>query len=197
MTFIYALLDPHTKEIRYVDKTVKLRQRYAEHCCNNKPGHRQSWIKSMGCAPEMIVLEEVDDCWADAEQWWISYFRFLGARLTNLTIGGEGTPGYSLPISARQKIAIANSRRIISEETRAKIALAGTGRRHSEETKAKIGAVHRGKVVSEETKLKLRARRVSEEAKEKLRNRVISEETRLKMSIAAKNRKRTTKQEKK
>lgn len=195
MTTIYALLDPRDNAIRYVGKTIKPNQRFNEHCSDKKLNHKACWIRSLGKKPVMVVLEECEAEWAQAEQWWISYFKYLGAKLVNATAGGEGTPGYSLPLSAREKIAEANRRRKVTPESKQKISASSVGRTHSLETKAKIGAVHRNKVVSEETKLKLRARRVSDECREKLRNRTFSEETRLKMSIAAKNRKTLSKQQ--
>jgi hypothetical protein len=41
--------------------------------------------------PEIFCIEEVVDAdWQEAEQFWIAYFRFVGADLLNQTAGGDG-----------------------------------------------------------------------------------------------------------
>lgn len=61
-----------------------------------------AWILSLeraGLAPEVFVIEEVapGSDWIEAEQFWISYFRMIGANLCNHTAGGEGQTGYKQP----------------------------------------------------------------------------------------------------
>lgn len=56
-------------------------------------------LERLGLAPEIIVIEEVPPGgdWVEAEQFWIGYFRMIGADLCNHTIGGEGQTGYKQP----------------------------------------------------------------------------------------------------
>lgn len=112
MTTIYALCDPMTHEIRYVGKTYKtVKHRLATHCSDKRNTHRANWVRSLKpLKPEILELELIgDDEWVEAEQFWIAYFKTLGAKLTNLTKGGEGCVGYTptpetlLKMSAVQK----------------------------------------------------------------------------------------------
>lgn len=44
----------------------------------------------------VVVIQECEDgeVLSLAEKHWIAYYRALGCKLTNLTDGGEGTPGH-------------------------------------------------------------------------------------------------------
>lgn len=115
-TIIYAIIDPRDNECRYVGKTSqKLKYRIHSHKRTSEKNHRANWIKSIcsdGFDPIFIVLEELpyEQGWVEAEQFWISYFKFLGARLTNQTIGGEGCSGVKRSEATKEKYrANANS----------------------------------------------------------------------------------------
>ncbi len=93
---IYGLFDPETNELRYIGQTIqKLNNRLSRHIWDAKRDtkqHRTAWIKGLlnkGLKPEIQLLEETDkdnvNFW---EQWHISYFRGIGARLTNISDGG-------------------------------------------------------------------------------------------------------------
>ena len=65
-TFIYALLDPITREIRYIGKSDYPRERLRDHVCDskcNKENNRKAnWIRSLlkqGLKPEMEIIDEV------------------------------------------------------------------------------------------------------------------------------------------
>lgn len=141
---IYALLDPvplaDAGDVRYVGWTVKTAwNRLRTHCGAARSKKSQDynswksrWLRSLlaaGLMPVPIVLETGTDMdlWKDAEKKWIAHYRALGARLTNATDGGDGTPGH-----------------VQSPETRAKIAerskVSQRGRKHSPETRAKMSA---------------------------------------------------------
>ena len=97
---IYTLHDPRTpSEIRYVGVThQKTYRRRKHHIGEARRGsnktHSARWIRRLlhdGVKPELTVIEEGSgDTWGQAETKWISYYRNLGAKLTNLTGGGEG-----------------------------------------------------------------------------------------------------------
>src|SRR5437016_4412979 len=87
-SFIYALVDPFTGEVRYIGETINLASRYRGHMgtayCNlEKP----EWV--CGCIlrgkkPIMIVLETVRGAGSDTERKWIRHFERAGARLLNV-----------------------------------------------------------------------------------------------------------------
>lgn len=97
MTFIYALADPSTDEIRYVGKADCVKERYMAHMREAKQGkhsHKCAWIRKVleqQQKPKLIVLEEISqDDWKKAEIYYIAEFKKLGHNLTNIAKGGEG-----------------------------------------------------------------------------------------------------------
>lgn len=124
---IYALIDPTTRLIRYVGKTVRSKARFNDHLRSNSLTHCSRWIQelaALGFQPEFCVLEQVADeaLLSMSEIWWISYGLSCGWPLTNLTSGGDGMLSPS-------------------EETRQKISKVHLGRKRSEDTKLKISTV--------------------------------------------------------
>lgn len=119
---VYALVDPRDGEIRYVGQTTKGVARIRQHateCLLRQEAHthRVRWIRqlqSLGLGFDHKVLESVAD--PDeldvVECFWIAQLRGMGARLTNHTVGGEGTRG-----------------RVVSEETRRRVSEAQRGER--------------------------------------------------------------------
>jgi hypothetical protein len=96
--YIYALVDPRDGEIRYVGKAKDLKVRLWGHLHEKARTHKANWIRSLlaaGLKPELRVLEETGDDWAERERWWIRHFRETGTQLTNYTDGGEGWSGGS------------------------------------------------------------------------------------------------------
>lgn len=102
-TCIYGLVDPRTDELRYIGKTVRRpSHRLFTHQwlarTSKRKSHVQAWLANLlkdGREPEVVVIEIVPAGvdWVEAEQFWIAYFRMIGADLCNLTIGGDGSPG--------------------------------------------------------------------------------------------------------
>jgi len=179
---IYAYLDPRNGLIRYIGKSTigldrpKNFHAHGQHCGN--------WIKNLttdNLEPEILILEELSDNASieeinEAEIFHISYWRFLGANLTNLTVGGDGIPGLKH-----------------SEETKLKMSKAAKGKPKSPEHIAKIAKLRLGKVpwnkglktgpLPEEVKLKLSK---AQKGKPHKRGWKLSEEVRSKMSLARK-----------
>ena len=137
ITTIYGLIDPTTQELRYIGKTtLPLRIRYNRHIsdANKVKRYSSQWVRSVlnkGYKPDVFVLEEVEGDWVEAEQFWISYWKALGARLTNHTIGGEGQSGAKMPVR--------------TQEHRDKIAAALRGKKASPEVRQKLSAMRTGK----------------------------------------------------
>lgn len=141
--FIYTLLDPITKEVRYVGKTLNPSQRFRKHLIRKENNHKHSWVKSLidkGIKPEMVIIErltvETDREWQLVERWWIQRLKDAGCRLTNLNDGGIG--GIRPCEETRKKMSDAHKGKSPSEEARAKISAYHTGRPKSEETRKKF-----------------------------------------------------------
>lgn len=94
-------------------------------------------------------------------------------HLTNLTDGGDGTPGMIHSDETRSKIREARKRQTYSEETRRKMSESHKGKPPvSEETRSKLSNAGKGRVFSEEWKRNISASRrgltYSEEGRRKL-----------------------------
>ena len=96
-THIYALVDPHTGQVRYVGQTTRsLRARLYEHLeeCHlqKRLTAKDIWIYKLyreNKAPKIVPLESVDSGERDmAERRWIAHYRMRGADLFNVTVGG-------------------------------------------------------------------------------------------------------------
>ena len=192
MVTIYALLDPETREARYVGKTMNPVQRLTEHCRPGEKTYKGRWIDSLrkrNMRPEFLALEELEtpdsnEAWIEAERFWISSLRFMGARLTNLTEGGEGIPGAKRSEELKERMRILGSGRKHSEVTRAKIAAAKLGRKNlmSEEVRRRLALSRTGRSPSASTRLKLSLANMGHS---------VSESTRRKISEANRGKKRT------
>jgi len=60
-------------------------------------------------SPEIIEIEQTDE-WQDAEKFWIAYFRYIGAKLTNMRDGGCGVAGSRSTDDVRIKLSEAARR---------------------------------------------------------------------------------------
>jgi hypothetical protein len=120
---IYALVDPHNEEIRYVGKTTQgMKTRMREHkrdCLVNK--HRNplyDWMRSLDQDPKVITCETIplEDktiqeqraALIDSEKWWIDEVRSMGFDLFNKISGGSGVHGFKMPRDAVERVADAN-----------------------------------------------------------------------------------------
>lgn len=70
-TFIYALIEVHTKTLLYVGKSDNPEGRFGHH--------KRIYRRYHGCEIEFIVIDKVDyeleDEWHQAEIYWIPLFR--------------------------------------------------------------------------------------------------------------------------
>ncbi len=177
-TFIYALIDPNTQQIRYVGKSDNPRRRMQDHMDDKRKTHRASWLKSLrdkGQKPILMILEEVlFDIWQERERYWIAYYREQGIDLTNMADGGEG--GY------------------LGKEIHDRGNAKKTGRKHTEEHKRKISEGCKGHRVSEATVSRMieLGKNKSEETRRKIgeasKGRTLSPEARAKISAKLKGR---------
>lgn len=117
--FIYYLLDPITKEIRYVGKAVNINRRKCEHLAPSRlkeKCHRNSWIKSLleqDLKPIMVIkiaTKNITEL-GQLEKDEIKNLRSKNVNLTNHTEGGEGVVGYKWghhTEESKRKISLAN-----------------------------------------------------------------------------------------
>ena len=172
MAHIYGLCDPITQQLRYVGKTNDPKKRLQAHlrCREKEKSYLTNWIKSLKAAgrkPEIFVIEDIPEAeWQEAEQFWISYFRAIGANLVNMLPGGMGGA-----VRGRE----------ITEETRKKISAALSGEKHFNYGKP---SPKRGIPVSPEQIAKMRAANLGRPAHNK--GKKATEETRRKLSEAHK-----------
>lgn len=116
MIKIYTLKHPITNEIRYIGKTKnELYLRKWQHISaatrKSVTNYNSNWVKSLLKVNLKPIIEELD-CSEDSEyacfleKYWISQFKTWGFRLTNLTLGGEGTIGITPKDSVKYLKAI-------------------------------------------------------------------------------------------
>ena len=131
-THIYALIDPTTNQCRYVGKSNNPKARLTSHLSEISSTHKIRWVNKLrrqGYTPNIEILETCNSSeWQDSERFWISYFKFIGANLTNNTHGGDGSKGCKW--SEEQRKNLSNTRKLkpvwnkgisIPEEIRDKI----------------------------------------------------------------------------
>lgn len=148
---IYTLSVPESEEIRYVGMTCQsVHKRLNHHINVMYPSHKTNWIKSLrlnGSFPVVNVIDEglTHDEAAYMEQQYIKLYKAAGAKLTNMTKGGTGTPGHK-----------------VTDEAKHKLKQLWTGYKHTDEAKKKMsdhqkvhGNPFLGKTHSEETRNKM------------------------------------------
>lgn len=92
---IYGLVDPDSKEIRYIGRSSTGLSRAWSHktkCMKEKNNHKKNWIKSLlnkGKMYQVIVIANSGTPLnlGDLEQYWIAYYKPFG-KLTNWAKGG-------------------------------------------------------------------------------------------------------------
>lgn len=115
--YIYALVDPRTKEIRYVGKTINPSQRLIKHTTPwyyNDGTHKGRWIKQLiqlGLKPEMTILKTVsEEEWQKEEILTIKKYRETH-NLTNIDEGGSGGMGREASQETKDKLSQSMIRR--------------------------------------------------------------------------------------
>lgn len=133
---VYALCDPFTGDRKYIGKSANPAARLRAHMADARLKnwtHKTHWINSLHEKPELTVLEWCDSevAASECERRWIQRHRDAGANLTNATDGGEGQPGLRHTAETKSRMSIANSGRVVTEETRAKIRAGHIGKQHA------------------------------------------------------------------
>lgn len=143
VVYIYALVCPDTQQVRYIGKTINPKNRMYGHINSSrsvkKPTKVMCWVNSLlkvGKKPIMKILHETDnDNWEKLEIECIAQYRATN-NLCNILDGGliyvkdnnyvrkkmsEAKKGKPMPQHVKEKLALANKDRIITEATRAKM----------------------------------------------------------------------------
>lgn len=126
---IYGLVDPLSDELRYVGKSSNgmLRPRaHVSQALRGDDDYCHRWIRqllALDLMYQVVVLEELDCAeWLGVhEQWWIAFARAWGCRLTNLTLGGEGSPGWNPTATTRARMSAASRATMARDDVRAKL----------------------------------------------------------------------------
>jgi len=151
MIYIYALIDPFSKEIRYIGKSIRPKERLTNHCNDHSTTWRTNWIQSVlkkGSRPVLLILESLNnnDDWQASETEWISKGRAKGWRLTNCTDGGDGL--HNPPQEVKDKIIKTWIGRKHSERTKKLIGEKSKGRKHTEESKRRMKKLMTGRKIT-------------------------------------------------
>ncbi len=166
-TFIYALCEPDTGEIRYIGKSDDPWLRFRKHnerALRGEQNHRACWIRSVlnsGAKPKLKIIDEVRFSeWQAAEAAYIQFLLDQGCDLVNRTSGGEGG---SMPEEVRLKMSLAKKGKPgvslgckWSSEAKKRVSLSrkGTrtggdnpffGKKHSQESSRKMSASRIGR----------------------------------------------------
>ena len=104
--FIYGLVDPRDKKVRYVGKSKNPYARRDNHLSearmkNRRGGKRLGWLRELnrvGVRPRVIILETVIGCWEEREKHWIASL----PGLFNSHPGGSGGWGH---LTREQRVA--------------------------------------------------------------------------------------------
>jgi len=203
-TFIYALCDPRTFEVRYVGKSDDPYKRYCHHLMDKAKTYKVNWIQSLlkvGLLPIRQILEECDkSIWEQREQDWINFYKKIGSNLTNIAdggVGGSGHKGKHHSEEAKRKIKEANLGKKISEEVKNKMRGSHLGRKYKSMTpegRKNIGLSmvgrpghNEGNHASKESRLKMSLSHIGKDNHQKGRS--PSEEIRKRISESLKGRK--------
>lgn len=210
---VYALIDPFTKAVRYVGWSVDVKTRFVRHLTYAKrlsdQTYRARWIRSLLAQREIPILQILESgigySYADCEKRWIKHFRSIGARLTNLTDGGDGVIGcvFSEHEIARRREWAIQAAKTRPQEMKDRIAAShrALGRHVTPENKQKLRESNKRRVLSPEQRSRLRQALLDRhwkmppemvEAMSRLhKGKTVSAETRQKLSAACKGRKHT------
>lgn len=155
-TYIYALKDPITFEIRYIGKSDNPIKRLRKHIIFTKANpncynHKTNWIRQIISTNSIPIIEIIDEVnivdWMFWESHYISLYKSWGFNLVNSTLGGDGGAtrnGRKNSVEHCLKMSLSQKGRKLTEEHRKKIAEAAKSRKKraplSEETKKKMSA---------------------------------------------------------
>lgn len=107
---MYILIDPISKEIRYVGQTsLSLKRRLYFHFYDNRKSYKKEWLNSLSKKGLKPIVELVDAFKTQeevnlAEIKLIKHYRNNSSCLTNLCDGGNVTTGYKFTEEQKNKM---------------------------------------------------------------------------------------------
>jgi hypothetical protein len=137
--YIYGLVDKSKNELKYIGKSINPQSRYRKHLqdSNKKISYKDKWIYSLlenNNKPELLIIDEVnEDNWVFWEKHYISYYKSIGCKLTNISEGGDNPPN----LTGRKR----------TKEEIDRISKSNTGKKRSEETRKNISLAKKGKPI--------------------------------------------------
>lgn len=146
---------------------------YRHNSKKNRNNYWKNIVNKHGFISQKLVEDITEKKAFSEEMFYISYFKFLGFKLCNMSDGGEGNNNPSDEVRKKLSFIAKN----ISDETRNKMKLTAMGRRVSDETRLKMSIKHKNPSVETRQKMSMRSK-----------GRKHSQETKNKMSIINKNR---------
>jgi GIY-YIG catalytic domain len=184
LTLIYTLSEPDGT-VRYIGKTMRpLRRRLVEHMCyavtKRANTYLARWIRELheaGLVPVISQIDEAFENWAEREAHWIDWYWSQGARLTNLTPGGDGVPGHVHSPETRRVMSEKATLRFTNPAARIQAGLARKGKKDPPEELARKRI--KGRIHTAEARANMSAGRIGI---------VFSPETIERMRVAAKAR---------
>jgi predicted kinase len=165
MIYIYGLIDPDTRKIRYIGKSVRPKERLQNQMNELSNCHRSHWLQELkrnGKRPYQITLQELEDSepWQEWEKAWIKHGRESGWPLTNNTDGGDGV--CNLPVETRQRMARVWLGRKHSAESLERLRIARAQRITTDETRKRISAAMAGRQITWRDKISASNRKLSQ-----------------------------------
>ena len=199
--FVYYLRDPRDNELRYVGITKDPADRYYSHCNEAVKTYKSHWVTSLfslGLVPVFQIVCIVQDV-TEAKRLeigLIAAFRGKGARLTNLTAGGDGCLDFRHDLPARKKMSLARKGRKFTEQHRRALSVSLQGKKKT--ITPAVKAAHerlKGQQFTNETRLKITNALIGHGCSEGTRQKMstwqkgkkrgpLSEETRQKMKLS-------------
>jgi hypothetical protein len=113
--YIYAILEPQTRKIRYVGSTKDVQTRISLHWRQREQRTTllAAWLRTLSAPPEFEILQSVSyaDQWA-AEEYWTKLLRQIPViDLLNINDGtqhyGDGTRGRKVSPEKRAEMSVA------------------------------------------------------------------------------------------
>lgn len=150
MVFIYALIDPFTFKVRYIGKTIRLKERLQNQMNERANTYRSHWLQSLKSKkkrPHQVVLQTLTDSddWQKAEMRWIAVAKKYGWPLVNNTDGGDGV--LNLSGESKERMLKTWKGRKHKPETIEKLKIANRGRVHSEAHKQHMSDLMKGRKI--------------------------------------------------
>lgn len=150
---VYALVDPRTKDVRYIGVSSSGLKRPRRHATSTSLRqdtnlHKARWIRRLQSDGLVYIIRVLQECSAqaelpEAEQRWIRHARREAWPLTNLTGGGEGLFGAS--DETRRKIGALSRARMSDPTFRERVIGARRGKPLPDEWRKKLGDATRGR----------------------------------------------------